>query len=392
MSEASRGSFARGLQRLAGALICLVLALQVTPGSAGPQQTREELQEAKRRAERLTEQLGDARQEGERLQAQVQLLIQRIADLTAQLETLRAAKREAQQAIRRATGDIKELQTQLDERVRDVYIQGPGTILELVLEADSLTDLSDRLGFLEALQQDDVDLALGLETERAQLDEYAANLEEYLDEKRGLRAELRPQQEQLEAAQAAQLGLVADLEDDRAEAQALVERLGKRYQAQLQAALAASTGVGGSGPPPHADGPFYHCPVDQPRSYVETFGAPRPGGRTHEGNDIFAPAGTPIRAPFNGVAQNGYDGLGGTVVHVYASANADYVYNAHLSQHAPVDGQQVQAGELIGYVGNTGNASGTSPHDHFEYHPGGGSAVSPYVYLNEVCGVNGAGF
>jgi murein DD-endopeptidase MepM/ murein hydrolase activator NlpD len=81
------------------------------------------------------------------------------------------------------------------------------------------------------------------------------------------------------------------------------------------------------------------------------------------------------------------------VVHVYSSnGSGDYVYNAHLSKHAGVNGAHVQPGQLIGYVGNTGNAVGTSPHDHFEYHPGGGSAVSPYIYLNEVCGVNGAGF
>jgi murein DD-endopeptidase MepM/ murein hydrolase activator NlpD len=114
-------------------------------------------------------------------------------------------------------------------------------------------------------------------------------------------------------------------------------------------------------------------------------------GHTHQGNDIFAATGTPIHAPFEGTAEEGYDGLGGVVVHVYGSANADYVYNAHLVKHAGVDGQHVKPGDIIGFVGNTGNAAGTPPHDHFEYHPGGGSAVSPYVYLNEVCGVGGAG-
>jgi murein DD-endopeptidase MepM/ murein hydrolase activator NlpD len=115
-------------------------------------------------------------------------------------------------------------------------------------------------------------------------------------------------------------------------------------------------------------------------------------GHTHQGNDVFAPAGTPIRAPFAGRAEESFNGLGGTSVHVYADANADYVYNAHLSEHVGVDGQHVEPGDIIGLVGNTGNAAGTPPHDHFEYHPGGGSAVSPYVYLNEVCGVGGQGF
>ena len=130
--------------------------------------------------------------------------------------------------------------------------------------------------------------------------------------------------------------------------------------------------------------------MGDPRSDLDAVGVPRVG-HTHQGNDIFAAAGTPIHAPFAGTAEEGTDGLGGIVVHVYASANADYVYNAHLIQHAGVDGQQVKPGDVIGYVGNTGNAAGTPPHDHFEYHPGGGSAVSPYVYLNEVCGVGGAG-
>jgi murein DD-endopeptidase MepM/ murein hydrolase activator NlpD len=155
--------------------------------------------------------------------------------------------------------------------------------------------------------------------------------------------------------------------------------------------LAATLGVGNIGPPLSADGPFFWCPVDAPRSYIEDFGFPRVG-HTHQGNDIFAPSGTPIRAPFNGTAREGSGGLGGLSVYVDADANADYVYNAHLSRFAGVNGQHVTKGQLIGYVGQTGNAATTPPHDHFEYHPGGGSAVSPYLYLNEVCGVGGRGF
>jgi murein DD-endopeptidase MepM/ murein hydrolase activator NlpD len=233
-------------------------------------------------------------------------------------------------------------------------------------------------------------VALGIKTEKDQLTEFVANLGEYEEEKADLLAELKPQQAELEDLWAQQEALIAEIEADRKEALALVDRLEKKYRAQLQAALAYDPGTG-VGPPVKADGPLYYCPVDAPRSYIDTFGAPRVG-HTHQGNDIFAATGTPIRAPFEGTAEEGYDGLGGIVVHVYASANADYVYNAHLSQHAGVDGQHVQPGDLIGYVGNTGNAVGTSPHDHFEYHPGGGSAVSPYPYLNEVCGVNGGGF
>ena len=149
--------------------------------------------------------------------------------------------------------------------------------------------------------------------------------------------------------------------------------------------------MGNIGPPLSADGPFFWCPVDAPRSYIDDFGFPRVG-HTHQGNDIFAPSGTPIRAPFNGIAREGSGGLGGLYVYVDADANADYVYNAHLSRFAGVSGQHVTKGQVIGYVGQTGNAASTPPHNHFEYHPGGGSAVSPYLYLNEVCGVGGRAF
>jgi peptidoglycan LD-endopeptidase LytH len=172
------------------------------------------------------------------------------------------------------------------------------------------------------------------------------------------------------------------------DAAAAVGELEQKLQRELLAQYGITTD--NTGPPLRADGPFFWCPVDSPRSYIDDFGFPRVG-HTHQGNDIFAPSGTAIRAPFEGTAEEGFDGLGGIVVHVYGSANADYVYNAHLSQHVGVDGQHVMPGDIIGAVGNTGNAAGTPSHDHFEYHPGGGSAVSPYLYLNEVCGVGGGG-
>jgi peptidoglycan LD-endopeptidase LytH len=392
MTEASRGSHARRLRRLAGAFLALLLVLQVSPGTAGPKQTKRELEAARKRAEQLSDRLQGAQKERDDLRAEIHQITLRISILTAQVETLEQAIDEVEREKKRATKEIRRLQGDLNDRARSAYINGPGTVLELVLESDSLTHLSDRLGFLQLLQRDDADLAEGIRTEKAQLEDFVANLHEYRAEKDSLLAELQPQQDALQGLYAEQEALIARIHEDREEALGLVRRLEKKYKAQLRAALAASIApVGGGGPPVGANGPLYHCPVDPPRSYVDTFGAPRVG-HTHQGNDIFAPTGTPIRAPFAGTAEEGYDGLGGIVVHVYASANADYVYNAHLSRHAGVDGAHVQPGNLIGYVGNTGNAVGTSPHDHFEYHPGGGSAVSPYPYLNEVCGVNGAGF
>jgi peptidoglycan LD-endopeptidase LytH len=398
MTEASRGSHARRLRRVAGAFVVLSLLIEVSPGAAGPEQTKRELEAARKRAEQLTERLEEAQGQRDALRAEIHQITLRISVLTAQVETLDEAIAQVRREKKRATKEIRRLQDDLNDRARTAYMNGPGTVLELVLESDSLIQLSDRLGFLQVLQRDDADLAEGIRTEKAQLDDFVGNLHEYRTEKDTILAQLEPQQDALNARLQEEEALIAQILEDREEALRLAQRLEKKHKAQLQAALAASRAlaassapVSGGGPPVSADGPLYYCPVDPPRSYVDTFGAPRVG-HTHQGNDIFAPTGTPIRAPFEGTAEEGYDGLGGIVVHVYASANADYVYNAHLSRHAGVDGAHVQPGDLIGYVGNTGNAVGTSPHDHFEYHPGGGYAVSPYPYLNEVCGVNGAGF
>ena len=128
---------------------------------------------------------------------------------------------------------------------------------------------------------------------------------------------------------------------------------------------------------------FLVCPVDQPRSYSDDFGVLRTGGgyHPHMGNDILAPLGTPVRAPFPGSAVVASNGPGGLAVKVFGQRG--FVYNAHLSRFGTLGA--VEVGTVIGYVGNTGNAAGGPTHDHFEWHPGGGGAVDPYPYLNQVC-------
>jgi murein DD-endopeptidase MepM/ murein hydrolase activator NlpD len=128
-------------------------------------------------------------------------------------------------------------------------------------------------------------------------------------------------------------------------------------------------------------------PVQGEVEFIDSWGYPRMSGTAsahwHQGTDIFAPMGTPLVATESGVLDRvGTAGLGGMRLWLDGDSGNSYYY-AHLIAFAPgmTDGVRVNAGDVVGFVGDTGNAKGTSPHLHFEVHPGGGDAVNPYPLL-----------
>jgi murein DD-endopeptidase MepM/ murein hydrolase activator NlpD len=128
---------------------------------------------------------------------------------------------------------------------------------------------------------------------------------------------------------------------------------------------------------------FAVCPVDRPHHFIDDFGDARyfGGYHSHTGIDIMAPGGTPVRAPFSGFARTTSNPAGG--LGVYVEGRKGFVYNAHLSRRGKLG--KVRAGAIVGYVGNSGNAQGSSPHNHFEWHPKGGPAVNPFDLLKAAC-------
>lgn len=119
------------------------------------------------------------------------------------------------------------------------------------------------------------------------------------------------------------------------------------------------------------------------RQISSYFGVGRDGGRRrHEGIDIFAPKGTPVLASVAGtVSRVGVNELGGNVVFLTDAERQQRLYYAHLDRFNVTDGQRVNIGDTVGYVGNTGNARTTGPHLHFGIYSFDSGAVDPLPYV-----------
>jgi peptidoglycan hydrolase CwlO-like protein len=339
------------------------------------------------------------------LESQASDLAAQVDQVQSQLSTTQSKIDVTEQSIRKANGEITKQQALLDQRAWIAYEGGPGSGLDFILGSKSLADLADRLEIINHAAKSDSDLIAQITNQRNQLTNQQKHLLSLERDFAATKKILDQRNAALEAKLAAAKSVVQDLEKAKVSANGLIKKLKQKRAkeialAKLRAAEAAKRQHrGGGGGGTVAGQPFSVCPVDNPHGYSDSFGAPRYSGgyHPHAGNDIFATLGTPIRAPFAGVARNATNGLGGAAV---IETGADgWTYNAHLSGYGTLG--SVSAGTIIGYVGNSGDAAGGPTHDHFEWHPNvipsnpwvspygysviNGSAIDPYPYLNQVC-------
>ena len=119
-----------------------------------------------------------------------------------------------------------------------------------------------------------------------------------------------------------------------------------------------------------------------PASYSQRFGL-----GVHEGTDIFAPAGAAVVAIDSGRVRHARESRGGLVVYLKTSDGTQFYYS-HLSAIAnemgPAQTRLVKSGEVLGYVGDSGNAKGSPPHVHFEWRPKGGAKRDPFPLLERL--------
>lgn len=123
------------------------------------------------------------------------------------------------------------------------------------------------------------------------------------------------------------------------------------------------------------------CPV--PGSiFFNDYGFPRSGGRYHEGNDLFAPRGTPVLAPVSGFVHHLVGEVGGSQFRLDGDDGHRYI-GSHMDSFG-LSGN-VRAGDVIGFVGDSGNAVGSTPHLHFEIHLDRVNVTNPYPILAAAC-------
>jgi len=184
-----------------------------------------------------------------------------------------------------------------------------------------------------------------------------------------------------EAKAAAAVAQEADRERLEAQARA-AEDARKRLESVRDTEAKSARPPAATGAPVNR-GPWV-CPVQGGATFTNDWGFPRSGGRSHQGNDLFAPRGTPVVASVAGSYRRSSNGLGGISYYLQGNDGNSY-YGTHMDGYGSIGPGPVAQGAVLGFVGNSGNARGTSPHLHFEIHPGGGGAVNPFPTVSRAC-------
>lgn len=382
--------FPRAFRVLATACALLALAWFAPSAQADDPPTAQEVNDAEARRDALKAEIISINAEIAVIEARLGSKLTEVEAKEGALEEVKAELLVTRKRVEETRARYARIVRRLSDRAAEAYIQGPGSSVEFLLGASSLAELSDRIEYVDAVARSDADLANDVENLRAVLEADEARLAELEEQRSQQLAETRAEAADITAELDRHAELLESREAKFASAREVAKQLGedlqafreeirreRRRQQQQQGGAHAPVAL-----PPEWRGVLEVCPVAPPRYFGDGFGAPRYAGgfHLHKGVDLLAATGTEIFAPFDGTAQTGYNSLGGNVVSVVGSRGT--VYNAHLSEYSDHSNGPVHTGDVIGYVGDTGDAIGT-PHDHFEFHPNvmpSGWVVSAYGY------------
>jgi peptidoglycan LD-endopeptidase LytH len=379
----------KALRWVAATLVVVVLAVP-----AAAQVTPDDVEDAKQRVAELQGDLDGAVVRYNEALTRYNILEGDIAQMSVAIEDTEA-RLERSRRIR-------------EDRAIEIYMGAASTGASILSLSATPEELETGVGYLEELGVSEKELLTGLQAQEAELARLNTELAGARAEQAALRDELgglvseidgqlRTAQDDYETVQAE---LAAQIEAERRAREEAERRA--REQAARDATSTTAPPVSNDPPitdPPSTDPPADdpptptvgdgagYCPVQGPNSFSDTWGAPRSGGRYHMGVDMMAARGTPVVAVYDGsIYRFSTSSLGGYTIY-YQDNSGNIYYYAHLDGYAAgaAAGVPMAAGEVIGYVGNTGNAAWTAPHLHWEFHPGGGGAVNPTPLATQLC-------
>ena len=351
---------------VAGALLVLVVTAVPSPILAA---SEDDVEAAQRRANRAAAEMAEAEEQ-----------LARASDAVARAET-RVARIDAR------TAAVRDQVRQLTIRL---YIEGNSPLARLLRIGDAdqvvqaqqysrvVTDLStDSLRQYRVERED-------MRDELAALERQKGARSGAFDDLRRRRTEAARELDRL--TRAVTQARAAQEQERRAQARATVPPVAARpgqpaARSAAPAPAAPKAAAAPSGGSPVASAGWV-CPVQGPHAFSNDYGAPRGGGRSHQGNDILAARGTPVVANVSGTVTHRTGAVSGKAYYL-AGDDGNRYFGAHLDSFGASG--RVSAGTQIGTVGNTGDASGGPPHLHFEIHPGGSGNVNPFSTLSRYC-------
>lgn len=361
-----------------------------------------DVQEAREEAERARE---EAREAEQALEEQRMVL----EAISADLDQAAEAYEHADAHHRRLVDEADESRARTDaasaasdqarqsfaDQINALYRHGPLELRlsRLVLEADSPSSALHRVGWLERLSAASQRRLAGAERVAGRTADDARQHQVVTAGTEAAAAEVRRRRDDLDLATQTAEGRVATARESLVDAEAEIERADADVEEAVETAqrrlaweqrdwVDPEDADARGRRMPSVDGKV--CPIGSPNGFSDSWGAPRSGGRRHQGVDMFAVRGMPLYAVADGTVRVSNNRLGGLVVHLDAD-DGDRYYYAHLDAVSVSTGERVGAGDVVGANGDSGNARGTPPHLHWQYHPGGGAAVNPYPLARELC-------
>jgi murein DD-endopeptidase MepM/ murein hydrolase activator NlpD len=378
-------------------------------------------------------------QDVEEARAELRAVNERLADQVARYEAAVVEEIDLQSRLEQVSADTGELERQLvlarrlaRDRVADIYMSAGISRVGGIFGVNEFGDVPTRIAYLDTVAESDREIVVQLDGARAGLERQQALLADLVSQQTALRLEMETLlggiYDELEAANAEYQAVKTQWDEQEAERRYLEWLATSTTTTQPPttttsppddgAAAAATTPSDGTGtttpsdgtgtttpsdgtgttgapapttttqpppPPPPPQPGVRVCPVDGAVTFRDSWGEPRPGGRTHTGTDMMAATGTPLVAIEDGyIWYMSWHYAGGNGLYIQGDSG-DRWYYAHLDGYAGgiETGVQVSAGQVVGYVGSTGNAS--VPHLHIAHIVGGETYINPYPVLAQIC-------